>query len=161
MLNVTAKYDITNWLNFQLRGNMDKINDVDNRKYYVGTAVAYGGVNGGYSILDMTNTLYYGDALLNFIKSYGKIKVNALLGTSITDSRINGESAGSTLFGSQPQNLVVTGRRPWRALGDCQKRSIYTRPLKASHRVPPGFTTCSWLLFITKPKSAMKNSITH
>lgn len=94
--NITAKFNINSWLNFQLRGNVDKINDVNSIKYYVGTVEAYGGLNGGYSILNMTNTMYYGDALLNFAKTYGKINVNGLLGTSITDSRVNGESAAST-----------------------------------------------------------------
>lgn len=98
MLNVTAKYDITDWLNFQLRGNVDRINDINTIKYYLGTAVAYGGVNGGYSIGDRTYTAYYGDALLNFTRSYGKMKVNGLLGTSIADSRFNGEAAGSILL---------------------------------------------------------------
>ena len=98
ILNITAKYDINSWLNLQLRGNVDKINDVNTIKYYVGTAAAYGGVNGGYHVLDMTNTMYYGDALLNFTKTYGRLNVNGLLGTSITDSRVNGEDAASTLL---------------------------------------------------------------
>ena len=98
MVNLVAKYDITDWLNLQLRGNMDKTNDVNTRKYYVGTAVAYGGPNGGYNLLNRTLTEYYGDAILNASKSFDKISLNVLVGSSITDTRTNGESAGSTLL---------------------------------------------------------------
>ncbi len=98
MVNIVAKYDIASWLNFQLRGNMDRTNDVNTRKYYVGTQEAYGGKNGGYNIRNNTLTEYYGDAILNFAKSFGKINVNGLLGTSITDTRNNGEGAGTNLL---------------------------------------------------------------
>ncbi|MGN6493711.1 MAG: SusC/RagA family TonB-linked outer membrane protein [Agriterribacter sp.] len=98
LINLVVKYDITDWLNFQLRGNMDRTNDVNTKKYYVGTAVAYGGQNGGYNLLDRTITEYYGDAILSANKTFEKFSFNVLAGSSITDSRINGESAGSTLL---------------------------------------------------------------
>lgn len=64
----------------------------------LGTAEAYGGKNGGYSVNNITLTEYYSDAILNFAKAFGKINVNGLLGTSVTDTRSNGESAGSNLL---------------------------------------------------------------
>jgi len=98
IVNILAKYDITNWLNVQARGNMDKTNDINTKKYYVGTATAYGGLNGGYNILNRTLTEYYGDAILNFSQSLGKINLIGLVGSSITDTRSNGIAAGSTLL---------------------------------------------------------------
>jgi len=95
IVNILAKYDITSWLNVQVRGNMDKTDDVRSGKYYLGTATVYGGQNGAYNISDKTFTEYYGDAMLNFTKNFGKIDLSGLMGTSITDSRSNGISAGS------------------------------------------------------------------
>ncbi len=96
IFNLSAKYDISSSLNIQVRGNMDKTNDLNTSKFYVGTAQVYGGQNGGFSISDIENTQFYGDAILNFSKSFGKIGVTAVAGTSITDSRTSGESASST-----------------------------------------------------------------
>lgn len=96
IFNLSAKYNITPWINLQLRGNMDKTNDLSTAKFYVGTAQVYGGTNGGFNISDIENTQFYGDALLNFSKTFGKFGINAVAGSSITDSRTSGESASST-----------------------------------------------------------------
>ncbi len=98
LINLALKYDFTDWLNLQVRGNMDRTNDVNTKKYYVGTAVAYGGPNGGYNLLNRTTTEYYGDAILTANKSFDNFSFNVLVGSSINDSRANGQSAGSTLL---------------------------------------------------------------
>ena len=94
--NLSLKYDITNSLNIQLRGNMDRTNDLNTGKYHVGSAPVYAGLNGGYNISNITTTQYYGDALLNFTHSFGDVQLSSVLGTSITDSRSTGENAFST-----------------------------------------------------------------
>ncbi|HRP55467.1 SusC/RagA family TonB-linked outer membrane protein [Agriterribacter sp.] len=93
--NITARYDITEWMNIQLRGNMDRTNDYNTAKYYVGTAAVYAGLNGRYNVSDITTTQLYGDALLNINKNFNDIQLTAILGSSITDSRNAGESLGS------------------------------------------------------------------
>jgi TonB-linked SusC/RagA family outer membrane protein len=96
MFNVALKYNINNWLNFQVRGNLDKTVDDNSTTSYLGSAIGYSGANGGYSVLDMTNTQYYGDALLSMNKTFNKFNVTAVLGSSITDSKTKGISAAST-----------------------------------------------------------------
>jgi len=56
--NLAVKYDITSKLNIQIRGNMDKTNDLNTGKYFVGTAPVYAGLNGGFNILNITTTQY-------------------------------------------------------------------------------------------------------
>ncbi|RYD95613.1 MAG: TonB-dependent receptor [Sphingobacteriales bacterium] len=96
LFNLSLKYELNKWLNFQVRGNMDRTVDNNNTKSYLGSAVGYSGPNGGYSVLELTNTQYYADALLSMNKTFDKFNVNAVLGTSITDSKARGISAAST-----------------------------------------------------------------
>lgn len=96
MFNLALKYNINQWLNFQVRGNLDRTVDDNSTKSYLGSAIGYSGPNGGYSVLDMTNTQYYGDALLSMNKTISKFNVNAVLGASITDTKTRGISASST-----------------------------------------------------------------
>ncbi|TAN21704.1 MAG: SusC/RagA family TonB-linked outer membrane protein [Chitinophagaceae bacterium] len=96
MVSLTAKYLITDWLNIQLRGSREKVSDLNTIDYYLGTQEAYGGSNGGYQYLNETNTQYYGDALLNFMKTFNKFRVNALIGTSIKNTETYGVAAGNS-----------------------------------------------------------------
>ena len=96
IINLAAKYDITDWLSFQLRGNMDRTNDVNTLKYYAGTVLNFSGLNGRYDVSNVTTTQYYGDALLTFNKSFKKIQLNGVIGSSITDTKLGGENVAST-----------------------------------------------------------------
>lgn len=96
VLNLAVRYDITPWLNFQLRGDADDIVDFNTTKYYAGTTAAYGGLNGGYDATNLTTTQYYGDAILNMNRNFGDLGVNVTIGSSITSNSQNGQSASST-----------------------------------------------------------------
>jgi len=106
LFNLGAKYNITDWLNFQLRGNMDRTADFNTSKYYLGTAPGYSGLNGAFGVTDMATTQYYGDALLSMNKTFNKININAVLGSSITDSKVQGIIANST-FLSIPNYFAI------------------------------------------------------
>lgn len=95
IFNIGAKWDINDWLNIQARGNIDRGNVVNTQKNYAGTAVALVGQNGSYSTSDVTGTQYYGDVLLNFSKSFNKFDARMVLGSSIQDSRTQGEAVSS------------------------------------------------------------------
>ncbi len=96
MLKISTQYDITSWMNIQVRGNVDRYNDVFSSKMYAGTAEALAGVNGSYSLNNSTTTEYYSDAILNFAKSFSKVKLTGLLGTSIADWNVQGQTVGSS-----------------------------------------------------------------
>jgi TonB-linked SusC/RagA family outer membrane protein len=93
--SVTAKYDITDWLYIQARGNMDRTNDKYDADIYAGTNGVLSGPNGRYITSDLTTTQYYGDVMVNINKSFNNIKLNALVGSSINDIRTEGMSADS------------------------------------------------------------------
>ncbi len=95
LLNLGLRYDLTPWLNFQLRGNADYIVDDNNTKLYAGTTPVYGGLNGAFDVANTTTTQYYGDAILNLIRSYGDFGINATVGSSITSNSQNGQYANS------------------------------------------------------------------
>jgi TonB-linked SusC/RagA family outer membrane protein len=92
MFNTSAKYEVMPGMHFQVRGNMDRTNFVGETKIYAGTIAGLASPNGDYILNNVTATQLYGDAILTYVKSLGKIKFNGTLGSSITDSRFSGES---------------------------------------------------------------------
>ena len=94
-LNINATYHITRSLNIQVRGKVDRIGDVTDTRYYVGTPQIYAGTNGYYGLGIGHFNQNYGDAILNYSKSLGKIQFYAVLGSSILDQQSDGMSAGS------------------------------------------------------------------
>ncbi len=50
LINASVKYDITDWLNIQVRGNVDRVADNYEQDLYAGTnAVLTQGLNGSFS----------------------------------------------------------------------------------------------------------------
>jgi TonB-linked SusC/RagA family outer membrane protein len=106
ILNGGIRYDFSDWLNLQLRGNMDKYTDFNTTKLYSGTTSVYGGLNGRFNVANISTTQYYSDAILNFNKSLGNLGVNMIIGTSVSNISQNGTSAGSNdLFIANVFNL--------------------------------------------------------
>jgi TonB-linked SusC/RagA family outer membrane protein len=90
-LRVSLKYDFNDWLNLQLRGNMDKTHLVFEEKNYSGSAEVYGFKNGYYGYNERDSRGYYGDVLLNINHSFAsKFDFEGLLGASISDSQNQG-----------------------------------------------------------------------
>jgi TonB-linked SusC/RagA family outer membrane protein len=99
MLKLSLKYNIADWINLQVRGNLDHTISTSELKNYYGTAAAYGFLNGYYSISKSESPIYYADAMLNVSHTFGaKIKLNAILGSSINDSHNSGMDVSSTVL---------------------------------------------------------------
>ncbi len=131
MVKLSLKYNITDWMNIQVRGNMEKSFKTEQLKYYYGTARAYGFDNGHYSLSRSESTQYYADALLNvsYLKNE-KVKINALLGASISDPHSSSMTAGTiklkipnvfTLNNMQ----MVSGTSLDSGLGHQQEQSVF------------------------------------
>ncbi|MBC9932542.1 SusC/RagA family TonB-linked outer membrane protein [Chitinophaga qingshengii] len=98
LFNASAKYDFNDWLYLQARGNMDRTNDTYDGQFYAGTNPVLSGANGRYIMSDLTTTQFYGDLILNLNRNLGtNFKLNALVGTSINDTRTKGMSGDSYL----------------------------------------------------------------
>jgi TonB-linked SusC/RagA family outer membrane protein len=85
--SLSAKYDITNWLNFQIRGKLDRTDFENDQKIYASSISILTGPDGSYDYGQSTNTQVYSDALLNINKKLGAFNVSGTLGASIQDNQ--------------------------------------------------------------------------
>jgi TonB-linked SusC/RagA family outer membrane protein len=103
LINSLVKYDFTDWLNLQARGNVDRVSDTYQQDKFAGTnPVLTQGVNGSFSRSEQTVTQMYGDMILNFkVPMKSDFKIDGLLGASITDNNTVG-----TIFGEGTGLLI-------------------------------------------------------
>lgn len=120
LLNASAKYEFTNWINIQARGTIDRTNDIYDQRYYAGTLAPLAATNnnGSYSGSNQVLNQKYGDVILNLtLPGTSDIKLDGLIGTSINDQFTSGINWGSGSGGyglSIPnlftiQNIQVSG----------------------------------------------------
>ncbi|MDB5088789.1 MAG: SusC/RagA family TonB-linked outer membrane protein [Mucilaginibacter sp.] len=120
LINASAKYDITKWLNIQARGNIDRSNDIYEQDLYAGTNPVLAKANGQLLLSNQTTEQKYGDVLLSFtVPGKSDFKVDGVLGGSITDAITHGTVIGPDVSNSYtapgltipnvftPQNIVV------------------------------------------------------
>ncbi len=105
--SLTAKWNINDWMSFQVRGNSDNTFDQYDQKIYATTSPELvGGTynNGRYITSNRLESLTYGDALLNINKELSsELTLVASLGGSINDSQIR-----YSLLDSSPDGLEIT-----------------------------------------------------
>lgn len=95
LINASAKYEITNWLSIQARGNIDRINDIYEQNLYAGTIGVLAKSNGQFLQSNQTTEQKYADMLLTFsVPLKSDFKIDGVLGTSITDSKRVGTILG-------------------------------------------------------------------
>lgn len=115
LINGSARYDFTDWLNLSVRGSLDRIADSYEQDLYSGTQSTLSKANGQFILNNQVVEQKYGDALLTFrVPNTKTIKVDGVLGTSITDSKRTGTTLGSGLGLSTPdlfiaQNTIISG----------------------------------------------------
>jgi TonB-linked SusC/RagA family outer membrane protein len=108
LLTGSAKYTFADWLNLQVRGNIDRVIDDSESKKFQGTD---GNLNstgtGTYSLGNSVQLQKYADAIANFQIPLGlkDFKIGGLIGGSITDVTNNGLSMGGNLL--TPDYFVV------------------------------------------------------
>lgn len=120
IINATAKYSFNNWLNLQVRGNTDRVADTYEQDMYAGSnPVNTVGVNGSFSGNSQTMTQTYADAILNFNVPFktDEFKISGLVGTSITDNKIVGQTFGAGTGLAIPnvfilQNVLTSASSP-------------------------------------------------
>lgn len=102
LLNASAKYEFTNWINIQARGSIDRTNDVYDQRYFAGTLapLASGNSNGTYSGSNQVLNQKYGDVIVNLtMPGTSDFKLDGLIGTSINDQFTSGINWGNGLGG--------------------------------------------------------------
>ncbi|WP_316837366.1 SusC/RagA family TonB-linked outer membrane protein [Pedobacter nutrimenti] len=101
LLTGSVKYTFSQWLNIQVRGNLDRTTDDNESKKYQGTDGNLNLLgNGTYSIGNSTQIQKYADAIANFKIPLNSedFKIGGLIGTSITDNSSTGLSMGGNLL---------------------------------------------------------------
>jgi TonB-linked SusC/RagA family outer membrane protein len=107
IINASVKYDFSNWLNIQARGNIDRVADIWEQDLFAGTNPVLSVANGQFSRSDQVYTQTYGDLIANFkIPFRSAFKIDGLLGTSITDANTVGTSFGPGLGLSIPNVFI-------------------------------------------------------
>ena len=81
--SLALKYVFTDWLNLQLRGNIDKEYRTLQSKLSSGTQTVLADPLGKYKLFKYDNQQVYGDAILTLNKKFGDLGLTALAGTSI------------------------------------------------------------------------------
>ncbi len=85
---VTGMWKFNNWLSFQLRGSADKTYDKNDLKAYASTQTTLADANGRYILSKNEGSSSYGDALFIIDRPSEKFGFNAVVGTSIYDTRL-------------------------------------------------------------------------
>lgn len=108
----SVKYEFTNWLNVQVRGNLDQTTDAYDQKRYSGTNALFNTNGNGYLVSsNQTLKQKYGDLIVNFtVPTQSSFKVNGLIGGSITDNitkglTLRGDLSTPDLF--TPGNVIA------------------------------------------------------
>ncbi|MDO6435402.1 SusC/RagA family TonB-linked outer membrane protein [Flavitalea sp. BT771] len=81
--SLQLKYQFTDWLNLQVRGNIDKEYRTLESKLSSGTQTVLADPLGKYKLFKYDNQQVYGDAILSFNKKINDLGVGALVGTSL------------------------------------------------------------------------------
>ena len=90
MTSITAKYQLTDWLNVQARGSFDKSYDQYELKANAGTQIVIAPANGRYINEKERNTQLYADLIFNLNKKLSENwRIGATVGTSITDTKMH------------------------------------------------------------------------
>jgi hypothetical protein len=95
---VNAKYKILDWLNVQLRGNYDRVEDNYEQRVSASTDPIESGPNGGYAISKTNLDQLYGDVLFTGNKDLSEnISLSGSLGASSTERDYYNLSLSSTV----------------------------------------------------------------
>ena len=128
----SLRYEVASWLNVQVRGNVDRIADDYESDLHSGTNAIYNNNGHGHMLINsQTSEQKYGDAIINFtIPSHSALKLNGLVGGSITDYT----AKGIYLSGDLSTPDFFTGGNIIASLPGLS--SVTTSP--ATQYVPPG-----------------------
>jgi TonB-linked SusC/RagA family outer membrane protein len=108
IINATAKYDITSWLSIQARGIDDRTYDTYQQDLYAGTIGVLAQPNGQFLLTNQLNEHKYADALITFsVPGKSDLKLDGILGGSITDDHIDGTNIGPNVNNSYNGNGLI------------------------------------------------------
>lgn len=102
-----AVYRITDWIDVQGRLSYERTSDEFERKYYGGSSLVLVPKNGRYAVSKVNYDQFYGDAMVNFHKDFGKWEIKASLGTSFMQQKSNTNGFDSDKKGLFFENIFL------------------------------------------------------
>jgi TonB-linked SusC/RagA family outer membrane protein len=118
LATISAKYDITNWMNIQGRIKLDKADQTSDQKLYAGSVLLLSGPAGNYNYSSTGNNQVYSDLLLNVNKDLSSdFNINGTLGASIQDNQFSSLGFGGHLGNIDNyfnvSNVILTAGNPF------------------------------------------------
>ncbi len=116
--NLTVGWDITEKLNFSVRGNADWAMKTYETQHAAGSNQTNVHANGAWDFRDYTDELWYSDAMLKYDDNFGAVSLTALAGASLQNTvygqgvRVNTQSNGliyanEYMFQNVPDNVLI------------------------------------------------------
>ena len=112
--SLSAALEVTSWMKLQARGTLDYISDRYEQQMWASTSPTLCGGdwdsktdNGRYAYSNHDELMAYADFMAMFNKSWNKISLNAVLGTSINYTKSNTLSMDSHLAGLYHPNVFT------------------------------------------------------
>jgi len=118
LATVSARYDLTSWLNLQARVKVDKADQTSSQELYAGTTELLAGATGGYNYSSNSQNQVYSDLLLNMNKEVSHdFNINGTLGVSIQDNQNSSLGFGGHLGNIDNffnvSNVILTAGNPF------------------------------------------------
>jgi TonB-linked SusC/RagA family outer membrane protein len=107
IVNLNLKYNFTNWLSLQARGNLDKNNIRAEHKVYATTQGTLSDANGRWQYGRYDYQEMYGDMILNANRSFNNLAINFLVGTSIKDKQGENIDLDTKGAGEYGEGLII------------------------------------------------------
>lgn len=106
--NIGISYDLSDKINFQVRGNYDQSRTEIEQKYKAGTTGTIAPENGRYRFEDLTSSKVYADALFNYTDDFGDFDLDLTLGGSFQRTKLgDGIDADSDTQGLKYANIFT------------------------------------------------------
>lgn len=115
--NVKLSYDILDNLKFEVRGNMDYNNVLDDKRYAAGGNSVSVSPNGKWAYARYTDQSIYTDGILSYNTSFGQFSVNALAGLSYQKNRyFDGMAVDNGTVALQYPNVFTLANMPYNVI---------------------------------------------
>ncbi|RRB13384.1 SusC/RagA family TonB-linked outer membrane protein [Larkinella knui] len=115
--NAKLSYEIAENLRFEVRGNIDYNNVLDDKRYAAGGNSVSVSPNGTWSYNKYTDQSLYTDGILTYTKNFGNISLNALAGLSYQKNTFyDGLSVGNGTVALQYPNVFTFANMPYNVI---------------------------------------------
>lgn len=98
LMSTSLRYDISSWLNITGRVKLDQNSGLNTRRYYASTSGLFAGPAGAYYNYNNGNRQIYGDVIVNIVRDFNDLSINANIGTSIKDVNYDFSTLGGNLL---------------------------------------------------------------